>query len=554
MVKNNFNINAICIFELMKKTLKIWLLTFIVITCFSNVSVFANNNFGNIYNKALRDTVKTIFNNNNNNYKHFKYYNQLKKLYQKNNFEPFWNNQNTIEQAISLLQNSKNHGLTPSHYAVPQIIATYTDIIEGINSSFNNYLKLELQLSTSVIEYTNNLLYGRLNPSKYHYSWNYNQQQTAPNDSVLLNLILLNKIKNADTIFEPHTTEYQALKKLLQFYTNLQNTNKAPAPVYCPGNGLQIGDTGKHVVELKKRLLQLGYFFSDSLTPVFDSTLLAAVKKFQATHSLFPDGVAGKNTYNFLAWPVTKYINIIKANLERNRWFVPDTINPAIYINLAAFQATFKKHDTTYFFDKIIIGKPDNATPVFQSIIDILVFNPCWTIPNSIATKKILPKLKTDTSYLSRNNMFLALNGVEQNVSGIDFSQYNESNFPYKIFQYAGTYNALGNVKFLFNNPYNIYMHDTPGKNLFYPKIRAFSHGCIRLNNPLKLASIILQMQPNSYKTIETYLNHGYPVKVNLKQTIPVYMQYITVKAANNAFFYHDVYNLDNQIIIDLQK
>ncbi|MGE4290429.1 MAG: murein L,D-transpeptidase [Salinivirgaceae bacterium] len=501
----------------------------------------------------IKDSLRIFFNTNNKPKATAIYYENLNHWYATTNYQPLWCNAEQVKAGIGLLQNAANNGLTPSHYKVDSIILLFQQVQTDSLTALKDRLKLELELSLQVKRYAQHLYLGKLNPKNYHSSWNYPNKNWNTKEKLVLQLIQRNETKAIEEVLAPANHNYQLLKQKLITYRQHYAANSEPESVKYPGKSIKLGATGKAVNDLKQRL---GLKDTNAVF-LFDTTLLVAVKAFQKSHGLTPDGVAGPATYQFLNWTTPRYIDALKVNMERLRW-LPDSL-PAthIEINLPAFELVMKENHEDVFRNKIIIGTPKHFSPVFQSRLDVLVFNPCWTIPQSIATKKLLPKIQKDPAYLKTHNMFAAIDEVPITTDSIDFSEFNESYFPYKIYQNSGPDNALGVVKFLFTNPYHIYLHDTPQKQLFNADNRAFSHGCIRVKNPLLLAKLLLDMQHSPYQTKEFYLSKKYPVKVPLNNPVPIYIQYLTASANpnnNSVCFFNDVYGLDLRVLIDLEK
>jgi murein L,D-transpeptidase YcbB/YkuD len=501
----------------------------------------------------IKDSLHIFFSNKNNLKSTAPYQENLSLWYANTNYQPLWQNAEQVEAGIRFLQNAANNGLNPSHYKVDSINLLFQQIQTDSLIELKNRVKLELELSLQVKRYARHLYLGKLNPKNYHSSWNYQKKNWNTKEKFVLQLIQKHETEAIEELLAPAYDGYQLLKQKLITYRQNYSASSKPESLNYPGKPIKLGATGNAVSDLKQRI---GLKDTESLY-LFDSTLLVAVKTFQKSHGLTPDGVAGPATYQFLNWTTQRYIEAIMVNMERLRW-LPDSL-PAtrIEINLPAFELVMKENQEEVFRNKIIIGTPKHFSPVFQSRLDVLVFNPCWTIPQSIATKKLLPKIQKDPSYLQTHNMFAAIDEVPITTDSIDFSKFNESYFPYKIYQNSGPDNALGVVKFLFDNPYHIYLHDTPQKHLFNADNRAFSHGCIRVKNPLQLAHLLLHTQKTNYSTKEYYLSKKYPVKIPLNTPVPIYIQYLTASANpnnNSVYFFNDVYGLDLRVLIDLEK
>lgn len=502
---------------------------------------------------AIRDSLHILFTQKNRTKPLAVYQEKLSAWYNHSQYQPLWQSAAQVEAGIRLLQNAANNGLNPSHYKVDSLNQLLQQIQADSLIELKYRLKLELELSLQVQLYAQHLYRGKLNPKEYHPGWNYPQKDWNTKKNQVLQCIQNQQTDSIENLLAPKISDYQALKQKLYDYNRQIANHTVPKPISYPGKPLHLGDSGKAVAALIQQL----EIKEAGTKNTFDSTLLKAVKTFQKSHGLTPDGIAGPATYQFLNWPAERYLNALKVNMERLRWYPDSLPKTLIRINLPAFDLVMTDNQREVFRTRIIIGTPKHFSPVFQSQLDVLVFNPCWTIPQSIATKKLLPKIQKDASYLKTQNMFLAIDEVPIVTDSIDFSVFSPSNFPYKIYQNSGPGNALGIVKFLFNNPYQIYLHDTPQKQLFNADNRAFSHGCIRVKNPLVLAQQLLEIQEAPYPAKEYYLSKKYPVKVPLKSTIPIYIQYLTASTSQTSTlvnFFNDVYGLDLRVLVDLEK
>lgn len=280
----------------------------------------------------------------------------------------------------------------------------------------------------------------------------------------------------------------------------------------------------------------------------FDSTLLKSLVRFQKQYGLEPDSVVGPKTIGMLNRPISDHIETIKLNLDRWRWLPRENSNKYLIVNVAGFYVDVFQADTVFLRKQVMVGNVRTKTPIFGDMIQYLEINPYWTVPYSIASREMLPKLKKDPSYLARNNYRLFKGGKSVDPYSIDWSTVKRSGFPYKIRQNPGKNNALGMVKFMFPNRYNVYLHDTPSKHLFVKYSRAFSHGCIRLENPFELAEYLLQEDPKwTAQKIEQTLNRGKNKRIDLKTPVPVFIAYFTtwVDEKGDLRFQKDIYKRD---------
>jgi murein L,D-transpeptidase YcbB/YkuD len=481
----------------------------------------------------------------------------VEKLYQQNNNLPFWTTKNKTSQGIALIKSSKWHGLTPDDYYLPQIDSLLYYGWKNELPDTTALAYLDILLTEGIYTFCKHLANGKLQASDYHKSWNYTQTFSPDIDSVLPLLINENKVDSIASYFQPKSKEYYIMYNETKHLSELRDSLFEFTVLQYPGELMRKGDSGLYVKQLRQALSERKLIVYDSANNIFDEQLELAVKSFQINHGLIPDGVPGPNTYNFLSWSIDDYINNLKINMERTRWMPDHLPSTNLQINIPSCEIFLHKKEQLIFNGKVIVGKFKNQTPVFTSEINYLVFNPCWTVPSSIATKKMLPKIKKDSSYLDKRNMFITLKGKVLIPDSINFSEYNESNFPFKIYQRSDNKNALGKVKFMFQNPYNIYLHDTPGKYLFKKDHRIYSQGCIRVQHALELSDIILQKLDNHKIDKSFYLEKGYPEKVYLKKNIPISILYLTCKynsKLKRLQYFKDVYYLDNKVLHDLVK
>ncbi|MEM8789511.1 MAG: L,D-transpeptidase family protein [Pseudomonadota bacterium] len=297
----------------------------------------------------------------------------------------------------------------------------------------------------------------------------------------------------------------------------------APVP---GGRSLKPGDSGDRVVSLRQRLgVMQGADYGDA--PEFDSALEAAVQKAQVSFGLNDDGVVGPKTLEAINVAPQTRLQQVLVNLERQRWLNYDRGARHIYVNQADFSVQVIDNGETTLWSRVVIGKNGHRTQEFNDEMTYMVVNPTWHVPRSIATEEMLPKLKGNPGALGRSMQIMTRNGTQVNPALIDFSQFTTRNFPFIIKQRPGGGNALGRVKFMFPNEFNIYLHDTPSKSLFGRDVRAYSHGCVRVQKPFELAHVLLGAQSDDPKaSFQGYLDGGAERYVNLDAPVPVYLTY----------------------------
>ncbi|MCW3807008.1 L,D-transpeptidase family protein [Plebeiibacterium marinum] len=464
-----------------------------------------------------------------------------------------WKNDSSIQQGINWLKNSRYEGLNPLNFNIVEIDSLYQALKKDSSKYISNYARLDIELTLNIRKCGYRKRFSPINPLNYHKGWNYKSPKPLPHDTIWVNMVKHGKTAHLNSFFAPkHPLYTQLAKELKNIYES--KTKHPTEEITDPGFLIQKGDSNQYVLPIKRQLLNICR--DSAISMVFDEELSIALKKFQAKHGLEPDGIAGKQTYHYLQWKPTLYIGIIKANIERLRWFENDQFTQGIFINIPFQTLEFMQHDSCMFKTKVIVGKFKNQTEVFTSDINYLVFNPCWTIPQSISTTQILRGAQKDSLYLQNRNMFICTNGTEVPIDSIDFSQYSSSNFPFKVFQRTSPSNALGKVKFMFKNRFSIYLHDTPQQKLFKKPVRTFSHGCIRVENALQLAEFSLNKIDKQNILTSNYLKKGFPVKVFYNKPIPIHITYFTCwfnPTYNEIIYGKDVYLKDYKLINDLK-
>ena len=302
---------------------------------------------------------------------------------------------------------------------------------------------------------------------------------------------------------------------------------------------------------LRDRLTAMGYM-ERSLSPTYDEALTAGVRAFQRAHGLAEDGDAGPATLREVNIPVSQRIESVLVAMERERWFNQDRGDRHIWVNLTDFSAKIIDHGEVTFQTRSVIGAvdPDRVTPEFSDVMEHMVINPSWHVPRSIATKEYLPQLQRNPA-AAGHLVLTDSRGRVVNRGAVDFNQFTARTFPFAMRQPPSSSNALGLVKFMFPNRYNIYLHDTPAKSLFGREVRAFSHGCIRLNDPFDFAYALLAAQTDDpVGVFQSHLRSGRETTVPLENPVPVHLIYRTAftNEDGQVEFRRDVYGRDQRI------
>jgi murein L,D-transpeptidase YcbB/YkuD len=332
-------------------------------------------------------------------------------------------------------------------------------------------------------------------------------------------------------------------------------------PTVPDGPSLERGDNDERIPLIRKRLMATGDLPEVTIPnkQLFDEILENAVKKFQKRHGIATDGKIGAQTLTALNVPVENRIRQIEVNMERWRWCARDFGERYILINIANFELDVFEQDTLVIKMRAIVGKPFRSTPVFSSKMSYLVINPNWNVPKTIAVEDILPEVIKDVEYLARYN-YRVLQGwgnseIEINPTTIDWTVLNEDYFPYRFRQDPGPTNALGRIKFMFPNEYDVYIHDTPARHLFRQYSRDFSSGCIRIEKPIVLCEYVLKDSTKwSREQILNAIKEEEEKTVGLPRSIPVHLLYWTAWVSENGLlnFRNDIYDRDKDIYMAL--
>ena len=347
----------------------------------------------------------------------------------------------------------------------------------------------------------------------------------------------------------PSHPQYAMLRQMLGGYRSLL-LRGGWEPI-DKGETLKPGMTSARVDQMRRNLMARGYDGLQTAEPDrYDDNLKEAVAHFQKRHGLADDGVAGPNTFKALSVSAEDRVRQLAVNLERWRWLPRNLGRNHVLVNQAGFELFMVADGKVVDNRRVIVGKPFHQSPMFSDEIVYSEFNPTWTVPNSIASKEMLPKIKSDPSYLATKGYDLFSGGKKVNPYAIDWSSVG-SRMPYTIVQPPGPKNALGQVKFIFPNKFAVYLHDTPSRSLFSRYGRAFSHGCIRVQEPLDFARKIYRYQGGMDPArVDPIVASKKRQRVNLKRKLPVHLAYFTAWVDDNGvpLFFDDVYKRDRLV------
>jgi murein L,D-transpeptidase YcbB/YkuD len=399
-----------------------------------------------------------------------------------------------------------------------------------VSASDKSYINTELTLTQHFIQYMrNNFEEGYVKRKE--------MERFVPRkkeDIMFQADSLLTKKHKDNKYFEDVHEPYKKLKVELKRYYDISQKG-GWQPITITGKSLKKGMASPAVAQIKRRLSLTGDLKVADTSQMFNDTLELAVKNFQVRHGFTPDGVIGANVMKEMNVPAQKRLEQILMNMNRMIWMPADLSGNLILVNIPEFMLHIYEDNKKALEMPVVVGKEGHTTMMFNGDLNQVVFSPYWNVPPSIVKNEILPAINRNPGYLAAENM---------EVVG------NEGGLP-SIRQKPGPGNALGKVKFLFPNSFNIYFHDTPSKSLFSRDRRAFSHGCIRLSDPYRMAQYLLRNEPEwTPDRIQAAMNAGTEKNVRLKKAVPVVITYYTawVDEAGRLNFREDIYKHDAKL------
>jgi L,D-transpeptidase YcbB len=483
------------------------------------------------YNNLFFDSLSiAVFLQDNPDFKDFE--EQYQDFYQERNYQFAWfDNKGITEQSTHFLNlvSSTANDLQDSSLVNPQITHLYeiavTDSLHKMQQ--DSILKTELFFTGQFFKYAAKVYKGS-DLDAADLGW------FIPRKKINLSALLDSSMKSnkADmAIYAAQNPQYQKLQIQLTHYYELAKTATTDTIPYQI-KPLKVGAVSDDILLVKKQLKGLGDF-SDSLnSPEFDSSLLKAVKQFQRRTGLSADGAIGNNMVKELNIPIAKRIQQLLINMERLRWLPPESNGNYIVVNIPEFRLHVFDSGKNVLDMRVIVGKTANSTVIFNGNLKYVVFSPYWNVPASIVKAEIVPGMAKNSNYLSEHNMEMT----------------GKSNGLPMVRQKPGETNSLGLVKFLFPNNYDIYLHDTPNRDLFSQNSRSLSHGCIRLSEPKKMAEYLLREDSTwNSKNIDSSMHLSKEKWVTIKKPVPVFLVYFTawVDKTGQLNFRKDIYGHD---------
>lgn len=459
---------------------------------------------------------------------------QFQDFYRHRNYEYAWIDTNGLsEQAHNFmnLQNSYVTDYADSSLINPELMQRYNDILKESAGHFRMNeaaLQLELHLTGQFFRYAAKVYRGSDLDVK-ELGW------FIPRKKIDLTALLDSSLKTgisvADSTYNPLNRQYQQLQKALtEYIAREKKENKDTIP--HTAQLLRKNHAYALIPAIKARLVSLGDLDGADSTTTYDSALYIGVRHFQQRMGLLEDGVIGNRVIEAMNVPIAERIRQILINLERIRWMPAEKNSNYILVNIPEYKMHVFDSARQAFDMNVIVGTAANSTVIFTGNLKYIVFSPYWNVPESIVRKEVIPGMQRDKNYINRNHM--EITGYSGKIPIVR--------------QKPGPFNSLGLVKFLFPNNYNIYFHDTPNRELFSQSSRSFSHGCIRLGEPKKLAAYLLRKDPTwNDRSIDSAMHLSKEKWVTLPKSIPVFIVYFTAWVDSDGIlnFRKDIYGHD---------
>ena len=486
----------------------------------------------------------------------------LTRFYERRDFLPAWMDQEgrftRAKDLVGSIRECVLEGLKPDVYHLTAIEALVADIEEArsVGKSVDPEIlsDLDLLLTDAFLIYGSHLLSGRVDPETIHSKWLVKSREKDLAET-LRAALEENRVERALKGLLPQYPGYAGLRQALSKYREIKE--KGGWPPVPAGPTLHEDERDLRVPALRARLIVSGDLEGNGAGDPerFDDSMVQGVRGFQRRHGLTVDGVVGRATLAALNVSVEERIRQIELNMERWRWLPDDLGRRYILVNTANFALEVIEDGERVQAMRVVAGRKARSTPVFTGKMTYIVLNPYWNIPHKLAVEDVLPKIKEDPGYLTRQKIrvFESWEDLAPEIQPetIDWSGITKSNFSFKLRQDSGPSNALGRVKLMFPNKFAVYLHDTPARHMFMRNQRDFSSGCIRIEKPIDLAAYLLKGDPQwTLEQILHAIESGKNRIVWLPESIPVHVLYWTAwgDGQGTIHFRRDVYDRDGPL------
>ncbi|MCP5267289.1 MAG: L,D-transpeptidase family protein [Burkholderiaceae bacterium] len=460
--------------------------------------------------------------------------------------------------ALTLLGSAGDDALPPERYDASALQGLARSLAGKPKPADAAARRFDRKLSSALIRWLHDLRLGQVAPGSVHEDIHLPLRRFSPS-ALIVDALRENRVAELARLGRPALALYPRLRNVLARYRRLA---RSPLPPLPDVRKLAPGDAWRGLESLRQRLVAFGDMAASAPpAPRYEAEIVAAVRRFQARHGLVVDGIIGRRTLAALRVSPAARARQVALAMERVRWLPQLDADRVIGVNIPAFRLwalSGSDGDPVVALDSaVVVGRSaQTRTPVFIGSMRWIEFNPYWNVPYSITIKELLPKLRTDRDYLTRNDMELVNGGRPSQVVGPhDLAGLVAGTL--RIRQRPGDQNALGRVKFVLPNSMSIYLHDTPAKALFGRPRRDFSHGCIRVEQPSRLAAFLLADLPGwDAARIHDAMTADTTLRVDLSRAVPVVIFYVTASVARDGMvaFYDDIYGYDASLEAALER
>jgi murein L,D-transpeptidase YcbB/YkuD len=471
--------------------------------------------------------------------------------YEQRGFLPLWTDRAAVGSLLQAIAGVRDDGLDPEDYH----LSTLAEAADGARDP-ESAAALDLLSTDALVRVSHDLRFGKAEPqgpaSEADAPWSFGGPDAVAS---LVDVVASGRVRETVAALRPQHFVYEGLRGALADLRRIQSAGgweRVP-----PGPVLGRDSVDARVPVLRRRLMLAGDLRGevDETNLRFDSEVEDALESFQHRHGLNEDGHLGSATVAALNVPVSRRIDQVRVNLERARWIAQELPDTFVVVNVAGAKAHLLRGDQVAFETRAIVGTGHTQTPIFTAPMLYVDLNPTWTVPPGIVGE-VLGLVRRDPGYLASQGMrVLDGSGRAIDPAEIDFANYTAKSFPYVFRQDPGPANALGRIKLMFPNQYSVYLHDTPTRGLFAREERLFSHGCIRIEDPLGLAELVLgdPLRWNR-ETLQAAIDTRESRTIRLARPVPVFVLYWTasVDLHGDLHFYGDAYDRDAGVLAEL--
>ena len=471
-------------------------------------------------------------------------------LYTGSRFEPVWTDPKKVDELLRAIADSEHDGLNPQDYYLDRLNTLRAEL--KVKPTVQRQVDFDILLTDALTRLAYNTFYGKVDPERIDRNINVAQpwRGTRGADAArefLESGSLYGKIES----LKPTRPRYERFRRALARYRQYDAAGGwAPVP---KGKVLSVGRSDPRVPAIRHRLAVTEDLSAhlDNGSTVYDADLEKAVHRFQARHRL-PTGSLGAKTIAAMNVPVERRIDQIRVNLERARWYTRDVEPTRVVVNIAAFEIYFFREGELVWQNEAQVGKTYTQTPLIADEIEYLVLNPTWTVPPGVLADSVLPAAQKDPSSVARRGLrVIDASGREVPARSVSWKRYTAATLPYTLRQDPGPKNPLGQVKFIFPNRHSVYLHDTPNQLGYERRLRAMSWGCIHVQDPLELATQMIDSKAWSLRKVQKQVKSGRTKTIHLEPPVPVALFYWTFEVGDDdiAQFLPDTYQRDRRVL-----